>query len=143
MTGTAKSARRFWAKPDQLLTSVLFTSLSLSKLAQKGFARLTFSNFKDGHDLSSDMEAANLEPFKAVNLSETFNGDFTTAIMKASQPLMMKKLDCNLDFTRRLGNMYTPSLYLQLVNFVSNHPNDEDVNQKKVCYFHMGVAALL
>lgn len=41
---------------------------------------------------------------------------FTDRILQMSSRLADTKLNPNLEFSRRIGNMYTPSLYAQLMN---------------------------
>lgn len=54
--------------------------------------------------------------FSSMELEETYtNRDFINAALAASDSLWRTKVDPYLLFNRRIGNMYTPSLYAQLV----------------------------
>lgn len=56
--------------------------------------------------------------FRNVHKSETFSREFISTIVTSSQRIIEKKLNPYLEFSRRLGNMYTPSLYAQLINVI-------------------------
>ncbi|KAI1722828.1 diacylglycerol acyltransferase domain-containing protein [Ditylenchus destructor] len=71
-------------------------------------------------------------------LDETFSREFSTATVKASQTLREEKLDQYLEFNRKLGNMYTPSVYAQLVNFIQNHPESEELDSQNILLFSYG-----
>jgi 3-hydroxy-3-methylglutaryl CoA synthase len=43
---------------------------------------------------------------------------FWDNIMGASKDLLIEKLDPHTEFNRRLGNMYTPSLWAQFLNAI-------------------------
>ncbi|KAI1699609.1 hydroxymethylglutaryl-CoA synthase 1 [Ditylenchus destructor] len=116
----------------------IFFHSPFTKLVHKAFARLTFTDFQQNKLLHTLLKTADLEHFKDCKLDETFSREFSTATVKASQPLIEEKLDRYLEFNRKLGNMYTPSVYAQLINFIQNHPKSEELDSQNILLFSYG-----
>uniref|UniRef100_A0A915E9N5 Hydroxymethylglutaryl-coenzyme A synthase C-terminal domain-containing protein n=1 Tax=Ditylenchus dipsaci TaxID=166011 RepID=A0A915E9N5_9BILA len=112
--------------------SVLFHS-PFTKLVQKAFGRLVFRDFERNETYTKHWNRT-----KEVSMEETLSREFSTAAMQFSQPLMEHKLNAHLEFNKRLGNMYTPSVYAQLINLIYNNPTVDALNNQKVLVFSYG-----
>ncbi|KAL3117194.1 hypothetical protein niasHT_007597 [Heterodera trifolii] len=134
--------------------AVIFHS-PYARLTQKAFSWLSFVDFKrgmmgdgvtaDGDDLS---DWDQLSAYKSKSLHEIFavertksrsDGDrFTDKILRMSSRTADAKLNPFLEFSRRIGNMYTPSVYAQLINVFLNTELSEKSNGKRILLFSYG-----
>jgi hydroxymethylglutaryl-CoA synthase len=110
-----------------------------SKMVQKSFARLLWNDYLDSNLPKSDtIELVNLEKFKLLDNKNTLiNKDLEKELIKLSNPLFKKKTEASLLFSKRIGNMYTPSLYSCLASFLLSLPIQQLYN-KRICLFSYG-----
>lgn len=104
------------------------------KLVQKSFARLVLNDVVDGQYI----KWPELESLKDIDLSETFfNKEIEKAAMKASLKMFEEKTKPSLNLSKRIGNMYTASLYGALISFL-NSENIEKLMGKSMVLFSYG-----
>ncbi|CAI4231342.1 unnamed protein product [Auanema sp. JU1783] len=85
------------------------------KMVQKAVGRMAYSDFLQGNYQAPEYEQLkNLAPTTSVD-----DGDFMKVLLKAADPLWKEKTEPNIEFNRRIGNMYTSSLFAQLVKYIS------------------------
>ncbi|VDK18318.1 unnamed protein product [Anisakis simplex] len=108
---------------------------------QKAFARLCYLDYLNGandHLLNSEQ----LKPFRSMKLEETYkNRDFMTATLKASEQLWLQKVDPYLLFNKRVGNMYTPSVFAQLLALFHRSSSLESIRHERILLFSYGSGA--
>jgi len=103
---------------------VLFHS-PFCKIVQKAFARLAFSDFSRGKAIQLDGDLQKLKGLSLTGsglkekLADEEERVFAKATMAASQTLFEDKVAPYMELNRRLGNMYTASVYAQLVGLVA------------------------
>uniref|UniRef100_A0A915BQD5 Hydroxymethylglutaryl-CoA synthase n=2 Tax=Parascaris univalens TaxID=6257 RepID=A0A915BQD5_PARUN len=108
---------------------------------QKAFARLCYWDYLNGAS-QHICEPARLKPFCSMQLEETYtNRDFISAALAASDSLFRTKVDPYLLFNRRIGNMYTPSLYAQLVALFHRSSSLESILGQRLLFFSYGSGA--
>lgn len=74
-----------------------------------------------------------------MNLPDTYEDkQFTSETIKASRSLLNQKVEPNMTLNRRVGNMYTPSLYAQLITFLSRMDDVKSLNDSRVLLFSYG-----
>uniref|UniRef100_A0A0K0DWH4 Hydroxymethylglutaryl-CoA synthase n=1 Tax=Strongyloides stercoralis TaxID=6248 RepID=A0A0K0DWH4_STRER len=100
-----------------------------TRMIQKTLAKLAYIDFinnKGKYLLDSDK----LEEFKKISIEE-FDKDrsFLNTFLHSSSLLWEKKTKDNILFNARIGNMYTPSLYAQLVARIGRM-NENMINDK-------------
>nr|CAD2177676.1 unnamed protein product [Meloidogyne enterolobii] len=126
--------------------AVLFHS-PYSRLCQKAFAWLSFVDYQ--RDLTPAGFYNGLEGYKNMSLAEILqleNGKtrsdskdrFTDKTLNACSFDAQHKLDRYLEFGQRIGNMYTPSLYAQLINLFFDTPFMPDLNGQRILLFSYG-----
>ncbi|MFH4975795.1 hypothetical protein AB6A40_002504 [Gnathostoma spinigerum] len=107
-------------------------------LLKKALGRMVFSDFKNGRRKNTDSHSV-LVPFLAMPYMDTLsNRDFSAAVVKFSQQTWLSKVEPNLFFNKRVGNMYTASLYAQLVAFLGRSESLCSVQGHKMLLFSYG-----
>lgn len=87
------------------------------KLVQKAFARLVFADFINGKNSLDE-----LNELKEMDRNTSYtNKKFSTTAISVSDELLKEKVEPNMILNRRIGNMYTPSLYAQLITLLSRY----------------------
>jgi len=116
--------------------SILFHS-PFYKLVQKAFARLVFTDYVAGQiSLPNEQK---LEKFKDKELSDTCSDrEFASETRIASLHLLEEKVEPNMTLNRRIGNMYTPSLYAELITLLSRIEDVQSFNNQRVLLFSYG-----
>nr|CAD2164925.1 unnamed protein product [Meloidogyne enterolobii] len=126
--------------------AVLFHS-PYSRLCQKAFAWLSFVDYQ--RDVPSSGFFNDLEEYKNMSLAEILqleNGKtrsdskdrFTDKTLNACSFIAHEKLDRHLEFGQRIGNMYTPSLYAQLINLFFDTPFMPELDGQRLLLFSYG-----
>ncbi|KAE9550222.1 hypothetical protein FO519_006567 [Halicephalobus sp. NKZ332] len=116
--------------------SVLF-HCPFYKLVQKAFARLVFTDYVAGQINLPNEEK--LEQFKDKDPSSTYSDrEFASETRIASLHLLQEKVEPNMTLNRRIGNMYTPSLYAQLFTLLSRTDDVQSLNNQRVLLFSYG-----
>uniref|UniRef100_A0AC34Q863 Hydroxymethylglutaryl-CoA synthase n=1 Tax=Panagrolaimus sp. JU765 TaxID=591449 RepID=A0AC34Q863_9BILA len=132
-----KSRRILGRDPSVNDFSSIFFHCPFYKLVQKAFARIVFSDVMNNRISSENY--ASLEKFRNVNLPDTYEDkQFTSETIKASRSLLNQKVEPNMTLNRRVGNMYTPSLYAQLITFLSRMDDVKSLNDSRVLLFSYG-----
>lgn len=124
------------------------------RLVQKAMARLVYmdvvgnhsvkkNGFTNGHCLTetsiSHKDQQALYALRDMPLEETYmDKEFNKVTIEASQTLFNVKVAPNMEFNRRLGNMYTASLYAQLINLIARSPPSEVINKRILLYSYGG-----
>ncbi|VDN07917.1 unnamed protein product [Thelazia callipaeda] len=123
----------------------LFFHCPFTRLVKKAFGLLAFLDFKHGYnDHLLDIQELELEKFIFTPREMNYmNRDFVAATEKMSSVLYSKKTEPFLVLNRRLGNMYTASLYSQLIYyFYRSNSKDHIINQRLLFFsYGSGVAA--
>uniref|UniRef100_A0AC35FTK7 Hydroxymethylglutaryl-CoA synthase n=1 Tax=Panagrolaimus sp. PS1159 TaxID=55785 RepID=A0AC35FTK7_9BILA len=87
------------------------------KMVQKAFARMCFTDFENG-SITDSKDLEKLEGLK--KLSTDNDSEFQKAKVASTSNLFATKVEKNMILNQRVGNMYTPSLYAQLVTLISS-----------------------
>uniref|UniRef100_A0A914VMD5 Hydroxymethylglutaryl-CoA synthase n=1 Tax=Plectus sambesii TaxID=2011161 RepID=A0A914VMD5_9BILA len=123
--------------------AVLFHS-PYARLVQKSLGRLAFHDFVSGrHSHLSSLDQ--LSAFRGTPLNATY-GDksFEKAVLTASEQLFRAKTDPSLLFARRIGNMYTGSLYGGLCSLLLTQSPSELVGRRLLLFsYGSGSAAAI
>uniref|UniRef100_A0A7E4UUM2 Hydroxymethylglutaryl-CoA synthase n=1 Tax=Panagrellus redivivus TaxID=6233 RepID=A0A7E4UUM2_PANRE len=99
-------------------TAILF-HCPFYKIVQKAFGRLIYADHRRGGD-SWLTNTDEFEPFREYSDEKTYTDrDFNTAALQVSKPYFVQKVEPNMTLNQRIGNMYTPSVYAQLVTFLA------------------------
>ncbi|CAB3398233.1 unnamed protein product [Caenorhabditis bovis] len=104
----------------------VFFHSPFTKIVQKGLAVMHYS------DLSSD---------KLQNGDKALDENDRAAMAKMiemSSEVWKKKTDPYLTFNRRIGNMYTPSLFAQLLAYLASDNCVQEPNEKHLLFFAYG-----
>lgn len=121
-----------------------------TRLTQKAFCSLIFADIKKGQT-TGITEKLLIEKLKHYNYKEVPNSEmereksrpFWDDLMLASKNLMDKSLEPHLEFNRRLGNMYTLSLYAQLLNAINNTPcKPKELDQQRILLYSYGSGSI-
>lgn len=67
--------------------------------------------------------------------------EFQAATAKAAAPLLQAKVEPNVFFNQRIGNMYTPSMYAQLIALLARHHQEgaaPELHSKRVLAYSYG-----
>nr|CAB3253523.1 hydroxymethylglutaryl-CoA synthase 1 [Phallusia mammillata] len=112
------------------------------KLVQKSLARLTLNDFLwNNTSLYSEedcMAFEKLEEFETTSLENSFfDRNVEKAFMAASQPLFQRKTLPSLLLAKRVGNMYSPSLYGCLASLLISKSASELLH-KRIGLFSYG-----
>ncbi|TKR86942.1 hypothetical protein L596_011434 [Steinernema carpocapsae] len=119
--------------------SVFFHS-PFTRLVEKAFGRLALTDFAEG---KFEVNEADLEKLSQYEKSELMDlkkyltdRDLWTFWLKVTENEWTSKTLDYLAFNKRVGNMYTPSLYAQLVALFARLP--ENFEQHRVLLFSYG-----
>ena len=121
---------------------ILFHS-PYNKLVQKSFARLVYhDSISDFHETKIPTKASQaLEKWLNVPAASTFEDKaLETALKPIATPLYNQHVAVACDLSKRIGNTYTASVYMNLANLVSEI--GADLHGKKVTLFSYGSGAL-
>lgn len=106
------------------------------KLVQKGFGRLVYNDY-----LANPTDAAFAtvpESFKDLDRKSTItNKDVEKAFAALTKTMQASKLEPTNDTVRRIGNMYTASLYGGLASLLSN-VSSQDIQGKRILFYAFG-----
>lgn len=108
------------------------------KLVQKSLARLMLNDYLSDTKPDFDGLYAGLEKFRESTLADTyFDRDVEQAFMTASKTIFQQKTLPYLLIAKRVGNMYTPSLYGGLISYLISH-SPADIANKSLVLFSYG-----
>lgn len=112
-----------------------------SKLVQKGYGRLLFNDYLS--DSKNEKYASIPTSFADLDRKSTItNKDVEKAFTAYGKESAAKKLEPTMDVVRRVGNMYTASLYGGLASVLSNVSSSELQGKNILMYsFGSGSAA--
>lgn len=133
--------------------SILFHA-PFCRLVQKAMARLVYMDFVGSHvikqngitnghcatesSISHDDQQI-LRGLRNMPLEDTYmDKEFNKVTIEASQALFDEKVAPNMEFNRRLGNMYTASLYAQLINLIARFPTSVMKDKRILLYSYGG-----
>ncbi|KAK0411613.1 hypothetical protein QR680_005745 [Steinernema hermaphroditum] len=115
-----------------------------SRLVQKAFGRLLLT------DLSDDKYHVELPEISKDKIGELMDvdtylkdRDFMGFWLKATQEEWTNKTLKNLTFNKRIGNMYTPSLYAQLMCLLARLPENFDHHRMLMFSYGSGSASAM
>lgn len=113
-----------------------------NKLVQKAFARLLFHDastaWKEGHVTST---SATLEKWLKVPIAETYEDKGLEAALKSLAAARYEsKVAVSCELSKRIGNTYTASVYMNLANLVSEY--GATLHDKTITLFSYGSGAL-
>lgn len=107
-----------------------------SKLVQKGFGRFLYNDYivdaKNEKYASIDAGIASLDRKSTIT-----NKDVEKAFIAYGKTALAQKLEPTMDVVRRVGNMYTASLYGGLASLLSN-VSPSDIKGKRVLMYSFG-----
>ena len=107
-----------------------------SKLVQKGFGRLLYNDYLA--DSKNEKYASVPSSFADLDRKSTItNKDVEKAFTAYGKDASAKKLEPTMDVVRRVGNMYTASLYGGLASLLSN-VSSADLQAKKILMYSFG-----
>lgn len=87
-----------------------------TRMVEKAVARLAFRDFESGR---SDQNRL-YEGLGALSVSSFEDREVMRSLLSASELIWKQKTSPFLELNRRIGNMYTPSLFAQLVAFLAS-----------------------
>jgi hydroxymethylglutaryl-CoA synthase len=120
--------------------SVLFHA-PFYKIVQKAFGRLCFADYENGSETGL-IDSNALESLKSLTTDERYsNRDYQQLTLASSNDLFNLKVHPNMQLNRRVGNMYTPSLYAQLVTLISRVDDLQSLNDQRILLFSYGSGA--
>ncbi|CAO1631173.1 unnamed protein product [Sympodiomycopsis kandeliae] len=106
------------------------------KLVQKGFGRVVYNDYIA--DPTNPAYASIPESFKDLDRQGTItNKDVEKAFAALTKPMQASKLEPTNDTVRRIGNMYTASLYGGLASLLSNVAS-KDLQNKRIFFYAFG-----
>jgi len=121
-----------------------------SKLVQKSLGRLFYADFKEsiqsqpnepneaGEPIGIHGKFEALKDFAKLTFEESlFDKDLEKALVKTSKGTFEAKTEPSLFLAKRVGNMYTPSVYGGLVSFLLGH-SPADLSGKQIIMFSYG-----
>lgn len=107
-----------------------------SKLVQKGFGRFLYNDYLS--DPKNEKYASIPENFAQLDRKSTItNKDVEKAFAAYGKDAIAKKLEPTMDVVRRVGNMYTASLYGGLASLISN-VSPSELKGKKILMYSFG-----
>ncbi|CAD5235729.1 unnamed protein product [Bursaphelenchus xylophilus] len=108
------------------------------KLVQKGLARIYYQDAIGGLE-TGEPATALLKARGELSTNQTyFDKNFLSTAAKSSKELLNSKVAPNITFNQRIGNMYTPSMYAQLVAFLARTAPAESLNGQRILAFSYG-----
>ncbi|VDM36697.1 unnamed protein product [Toxocara canis] len=111
------------------------------RLVRKAFARLGYWDYVSGA-VDHLYEPDRFKPFCSMKLDDTYTSrEFMDAALATSEELWHTKVDPYLLFNMRVGNMYTPSLYAQLVALFHRSSSLESLLGQRILFFSYGSGA--
>jgi len=116
--------------------------LPYTKLVQKSFARMAYDDAK--RSPQSSKYAAKLSPFLNMNIEESYTSrDMEKASLEVAAQDYKEKVFPSTLAGRRIGNMYTGSLYAGLVALIAQS-NDSIIGNRALMFsYGSGLAATL
>lgn len=106
------------------------------KLVQKGFGRLVYNDYIS--DPTNEAFASIPETVKDLDRQSTItNKDVEKAFAALTKSTQATKLEATHDTVRRIGNMYTASLYGGLASLLSNIAS-KDIQNKRILFYAFG-----
>ncbi|PWN28370.1 hydroxy methylglutaryl-CoA synthase [Jaminaea rosea] len=106
------------------------------KLVQKGFGRLVYNDYLS--DPTNSAYASIPESFKDLDRQSTItNKEVEKAFAAHTKQMQASKLEPTNDTVRRVGNMYTASLYGGLGSLISN-VSSADMQGKRILFYAFG-----
>uniref|UniRef100_A0A1I7YRB2 Hydroxymethylglutaryl-CoA synthase n=1 Tax=Steinernema glaseri TaxID=37863 RepID=A0A1I7YRB2_9BILA len=115
-----------------------------AKLVQKAFGRLLLTDYFNENYQVNGME---IEKYKIEELMDVNrylkDRDFMSLWLRLTEEDWNKKTLSNLTFNKRIGNMYTPSLYAQLVALLTRLPEQFDEHRMLLFSYGSGSASAM
>lgn len=111
-------------------SAVMFHS-PFSRMAQKGLARLAYRDYESGKLADS----SHLAELGVICPSSFEDRDVMRCLLRGSESLWREKTHPYLELNRRIGNMYTPSLFAQLVVYLASGSIDKS---DRILFFAYG-----
>lgn len=109
-----------------------------SKLVQKSLGRLLYNDFKMEVLSPEPSRYSALEPFTNLSFAESiFNKDLEKAVLKTSRTTFETKTEPSLFLAKKVGNMYTPSLYGGLASHLLGK-SPSDLSGSRIVLFSYG-----
>ncbi|PWN21254.1 hydroxy methylglutaryl-CoA synthase [Microstroma glucosiphilum] len=106
------------------------------KLVQKGFGRVAYNDYRS--DPTNPIYASIPEHIKDLDRKSTItNKEVEKAFAAFTKDMQSKKLAPTSDTVKRIGNMYTASLYGGLASLISNVSSD-DLQGKRIFFYAFG-----
>jgi hydroxymethylglutaryl-CoA synthase len=116
--------------------------LPYTKLVQKSFARMAFDDARRAPQ--SSKYASKLGPFLTMNNEESYtNRDMEKAALEATAQDYMQKVYPSTLAGRRIGNIYTGSLYAGLCSLIAQSDDSIIGNRALMFSYGSGLAATL
>ncbi|KAM3717794.1 Hydroxymethylglutaryl-CoA synthase [Dirofilaria immitis] len=148
LTATDETYKSYCQKASKLKNEVvnisnfdaIFFHCPFTRLVQKALGVLAFVDFKHGiSDHLKDVERTKASTFllqpREINY---MSRDFTKMSTQISSELWNKKTEPFLLLNRRIGNIYTASLYLQLISFFHRSSFEDDLSGQRLLFFSYG-----
>jgi len=90
-----------------------------SKLVQKSHGRLLYNDFVMEKTDPTNSAYPSLSSFSSLSFADSiFDKDLEKALLKTSRPTFEAKTEPSLFIAKRVGNMYTPSVYGGLASYL-------------------------
>lgn len=106
------------------------------KLVQKGFGRVAYNDYRS--DPTNPIYESIPEHIKDLDRKSTItNKEVEKAFAAFTKDMQSKKLAPTSDTVKRIGNMYTASLYGGLASLISNVSSD-DLQGKRIFFYAFG-----
>ncbi|XGW03853.1 hypothetical protein V3C99_015195 [Haemonchus contortus] len=102
-----------------------------ARMVQKAIARLTYRDYENGKGEYSSFYSK----LGVLSQSSFEDREVMRCLLKGSETLWEQKTSPFLVLNRRIGNMYTPSLFAQLVVYLAARPVD---NSSRILLFAYG-----
>jgi len=102
---------------------------------------MVFADYRRGHRTTTPdtNEGECFSKFATTPLEDTYcNSDFIKFSVRASEAVYAAKTAPNMEFNRRLGNMYTASLYAQLANLLARSDGEVELDKRRLLLYSYG-----
>ncbi|KAH7730461.1 HMG CoA synthase [Aphelenchoides avenae] len=106
-------------------------------LVKKAFARMAFTDYCEGATVALE-NVDELQELRRLDRENTYDRDYSVKTIAAAKSLIDTKLEPYMELNRRVGNMYTPSVYAQLVCLINRSQTSADLNDKRILLFSYG-----
>ncbi|CAD5228738.1 unnamed protein product [Bursaphelenchus okinawaensis] len=146
LSSVDKAYSRYKARHEKLVESTpraqdyaaIIMHCPFYKLVQKGLARIYYQDALGGSEGGEAATAIIKAGGELTNEQTYFDRNFLSTAAKSSKDLLKSKVEPNITFNQRIGNMYTPSMYGQLVAFLARSTLSEKLNGQRILAFSYG-----